>query len=138
EPALPPFEIAVRGRGAALSRLELIRVHAEAHGAAWLAPIEAGCLEDRVEPFGLRLLLHQPRATHDHGADSLMHALAADDPPHRAKILDAPIGARSDEHAIERQVGDLLAAGQTHILERTDRGLPLDLVGDLLRPRHVA
>src|SRR4026209_459179 len=48
EPALTALEIAVRGRGAALARAKLIGVHAEAHGAAWLAPIEAGFLEDRV------------------------------------------------------------------------------------------
>ena len=49
------FEVeAQRSRGR-----KLIGVHAEAHRAARLAPIEAGVLEDRVEAFGLGLLLHQ-------------------------------------------------------------------------------
>src|SRR5581483_6916084 len=35
--ALPALEVAVRGGGAALAGLELVGVHAEAHGAAGLA-----------------------------------------------------------------------------------------------------
>src|SRR6266581_7451324 len=65
--ALPPFEIAVRGRSAALARLEPVRVHAQAHGAARFAPLEAGILEDPVKALVLRLRLDQPRARHDHG-----------------------------------------------------------------------
>src|SRR5665213_1979206 len=57
--ALPAFEVAVRGRGATLARLELVRVHGEAHRAARLAPVEAGGLENLVEAFGFRLFLHQ-------------------------------------------------------------------------------
>ena len=40
--ALPALEVAIRGRGAALARLEPVGVHAEAHRAARLAPLEAG------------------------------------------------------------------------------------------------
>src|SRR5690606_40751395 len=47
--ALPPLEVAVGGRGAALARLEGVRVHAEAHGAAGGPPLGAGRLEDLVE-----------------------------------------------------------------------------------------
>src|SRR3990170_3985473 len=53
---LPAFEVAVRGRGAALARLELVGIHGEAHRAARLAPVEARGLEDLVETFLLRLL----------------------------------------------------------------------------------
>src|SRR4051812_38813054 len=38
--ALAALEVAVAGRGAALAGLELVRVHAEAHRAAGLAPVE--------------------------------------------------------------------------------------------------
>ena len=124
-PALAPLEIAVRGRGAALARAELIRVHAEAHRAAGLAPFEAGLLEDPVEPLGLGLRLHQARARHDHGADALVHLAALDDLRHGAQILDAAIGAGADEDAVERDVGDLLAALQPHIIERALGGLAL-------------
>ena len=39
--ALPAFEVAVAGGGAALARLELVGVHRQAHAAAGLAPLEA-------------------------------------------------------------------------------------------------
>src|SRR6266705_7027036 len=57
--ALAAFEVAVRGRGAALARRELVGIHRETHGAAGLAPLEAGLQKNLVEPLGLRLLLHQ-------------------------------------------------------------------------------
>src|SRR2546426_7140689 len=60
--ALAALEIAVRGRGAALARGEDVRVHAEAHRAAGLAPVEAGLGEDPIEPLELGLLLDQHRA----------------------------------------------------------------------------
>src|SRR4029079_11959233 len=62
EPPPAPLEMAVRGRGATLARAELIRVHAEAHRAARLAPLEARILEDLVEPLGFGLCLHEALA----------------------------------------------------------------------------
>src|ERR1700721_4086241 len=52
---LPSLEIAVRGRGAAFFRRQLVGVHREAHRAARFAPCEAGLDEDLVEAFGFRL-----------------------------------------------------------------------------------
>jgi hypothetical protein len=63
-PALAALEIAVRGRGAALARLELVGIHRQAHRAARLAPLEAGLAEDLVQPLGLGLRLDQARAGH--------------------------------------------------------------------------
>src|SRR5690606_15956469 len=40
--ALAAFEIAVRGGGAALARLQPVVVHRQAHGTAGLAPFETG------------------------------------------------------------------------------------------------
>src|SRR5438034_1091318 len=40
--ALPPLEVAVRGRGADLPPLETIGIHREAHRASGAAPLEAG------------------------------------------------------------------------------------------------
>src|SRR5712691_7230850 len=57
--ALPAFEIAVRCRSATLLRAELVGIHREAHGAAGLAPFEAGLDKDFVQPFRLGLLLYQ-------------------------------------------------------------------------------
>ena len=65
---LPPLEVAVRGRGAALARQQDVRVHAQAHRAAGVAPLEARVDEDLVEALLLRLRLHQARARHHHRA----------------------------------------------------------------------
>ena len=67
--ALAPLEVAVGGRGAALARLQDVRVHAQAHRAAGLAPVEAGGREDLVQPLRLGLRLDPHRAGHDHGVD---------------------------------------------------------------------
>src|SRR5262245_31718235 len=56
---LAAFEVAVRGRGAALAGLQAVVVHGETHRAARLAPFEAGLAEDAVEPFLLGLPLDQ-------------------------------------------------------------------------------
>src|SRR6185369_12157521 len=55
--ALTAFEVAVAGGRAALAGLQPIGVHRQAHRAARLAPLEAGRLEDHVQPFPLGLLL---------------------------------------------------------------------------------
>src|SRR5688500_13442257 len=53
--ALAPLEVAVRGRGATLTRAQDVRVHPQAHRAARRAPVEAGGAEDLVEALGLGL-----------------------------------------------------------------------------------
>ena len=53
--ALAALEVAVRGGGAALPRFQLVRVHAQAHGAAGEAPLGAEVLEDLVQALGLGL-----------------------------------------------------------------------------------
>src|SRR5262249_46833820 len=100
--ALAALEIAVRGRGAALARCELVAMHGEPHGRGGLAPLEPRFDEDLVEPFRLGLLLHQAGARHDHRLDARLDALAVDDARDGAQILDARIGAGADENAIER------------------------------------
>src|SRR5262249_53344561 len=47
--SLSPLEVAVRGRGDALSGLAQIAVHADAHRAPGLAPLEPCGQEDTVE-----------------------------------------------------------------------------------------
>src|SRR5262245_10108734 len=105
-PSLPPLEIAVRGRGAALAWLESVGVHRKAHGAAGLAPFEAGLEEDVVQTLGLRLLFDKAGARYDHRADMGRHLaslreLTFDDLRRVAQILDPPIGAGADEGAID-------------------------------------
>src|ERR1700685_1010982 len=93
--ALPPLEIAVRGRSAALAGCKLVGIHAETHRAAGLAPLEAGTNKDLVEPLGLCLLFHEAGAGHDHGADFGVNLFAVDDTRSGAQILDAAVGART-------------------------------------------
>src|SRR5215471_19608402 len=64
--ALSTLEIAVRGGGAPLARLELVGVHAKTHGTPGLPPLKSGRHEDLVEPLRLGLLLHETRPRHDH------------------------------------------------------------------------
>src|SRR5690606_17213842 len=88
--ALPSLEVPVRGRGAALARLEPVGVHGEAHRAARLAPFEAGCEEDLVQPLGLRLRLHQAGPRHHHGELHVVGpALAAHHGRGLPQVLDA-------------------------------------------------
>src|SRR5262249_5381210 len=115
--ALAALEIAVRGRGAGLARREFVGVHGEAHGTAGLTPFEARFAEDLVESFRLGLLLHQAGARHDHRLDARLDAFAVYYARDRAQILDARIGAGADENPIERDVGDLLAALEAHVIE---------------------
>src|SRR6202008_4115139 len=86
--ALTALEVAIRGRSAALARLELVRVHGEAHRAARLAPVEARGLEDLVEAFLLGLFLYEPRARHDHRVDAGADLLAVGDARHLAQVFD--------------------------------------------------
>src|SRR4051812_9916110 len=117
--SLTALEITVRGRSAALFRRELVGVHRKTHRAARFAPFEAGLDEDLVEAFGFRLLLHNARARHDHRIDVTLDGLAFGDLGRGAQILDAAVGARTDEDAVELDVGDLRARLQAHVSQRT-------------------
>src|SRR4051812_26715945 len=131
--ALTAFEVAVRGRGAALFRLELVRVHGEAHRAARLTPLEASLDEDLVEALGFRLLLHEAGARYDHGIDLGVDGLALDHARDFAQVLDAAVGARADEYLVERNVGDLRASRETDVFERALLRRALVLVGNVVR-----
>src|SRR3954466_2872859 len=74
--SLPPLEVAVRGRGTALAGIEPVGIHAEAHRAAGLAPLEAGVAEDAVEALFLGLRLYQAGAR-DHHRHTDVRSLAA-------------------------------------------------------------
>ena len=65
--ALPAFEIAVAGRGAALAGLKPVGVHGQAHGAAGFTPLKAGSHKNLVQAFALGLLFDQTGAGHHQG-----------------------------------------------------------------------
>src|SRR5437879_4674961 len=95
--ALAAFEVAVRRRGAALARLEDVRVHAEAHRAAGAAPLEAGGEEDLVQTLLLGLAAHGRGARHDERGHGRVDPLALDERGRGPEILDARVRARADE-----------------------------------------
>src|SRR5687767_10477362 len=74
--ALASLEVAIGGGGAALAGLQDVRVHAQAHGAACLAPVKAGGPEDLVQALGLGRCLYLHRARHHHGVDVRVDLLA--------------------------------------------------------------
>src|ERR1700758_3080537 len=77
--ALAALEVPVRGGRGALTRLERVRVHAQAHGAAGAAPLGARLGEHRVEPFGLGLRTDLHRAGNDQHTYTVGDLAALDD-----------------------------------------------------------
>src|SRR6266849_9293323 len=63
--ALPALEVAIAGAGAALVRRQDVRVHADAHAASGVAPLETGGGENFVEPFFFGLRLDSARTWND-------------------------------------------------------------------------
>src|SRR5262249_17874079 len=114
--ALPSFEVAVRRRRAPLARPELVVVHAEAHRAAGLAPLEARVAEDTVESLALGLRLHEPGPRYDEGELHVARdATTAGNRRGGAEILDSRIGARPDEHLVDRDVGNGRPGLESHV-----------------------
>src|SRR6187200_2660482 len=96
--ALAALEVAVRGRGAPLTRGEHVRVHPQAHRAPGATPLEAGPLEDRVEPLLLGLPPHGSRPGDDHRPYRRVDGSPADDRRSDPEVLDPGVRARPDEH----------------------------------------
>src|SRR5882757_9604290 len=63
--ALAALEIAIGGAGAALVGRQHVCIHADAHAAAGVAPLEAGCGENFVEAFFFGLGLDAARTRND-------------------------------------------------------------------------
>src|ERR1035441_376697 len=59
--SLAAFEVAVAGGGTTFARRKNIGIHAQAHGAAGLAPVEAGLAKHLVQPLRFTLCLHSLR-----------------------------------------------------------------------------
>src|SRR6187551_835905 len=103
--ALTTLEIAVRGRGAALSLDQSVGVHSKAHRAARLAPLEASGAEDLVQALFLRGCLDLLRPGHDHRPYGVGDATPLDDRGRLAQILDPGVGAGADEDALGPDLG---------------------------------
>src|SRR5690606_13242816 len=115
---LPTLEIAVRGRCAALTRLEAVCVHGEAHRTTRLTPFKARIQEDLVEALFFGLLLDQTGTRHHHRLLYVSrHAAPAHDVGSRTQIFDTRVGTGADEHLVDRNVGDRSVGFQTHVLQ---------------------
>ncbi len=119
--ALAPFEVAVRSGGAAIPRADAVGIHREAHGAARFPPFKPRGFEDHVKPLAFGLQAHEPRAR-DHQS---LFDVGCKTPPEflhdggrRPQVFDASIGAGADEDVVRRNVRDLRARGEAHVLKR--------------------
>jgi energy-coupling factor transporter ATP-binding protein EcfA2 len=128
--ALTPFEIAVRGRRAALARLQPVGVHRQTHRATRLTPLEAGGDENLVQALGLGLALDQAGARHhqrqlDVGGTwrPLSHGSRL------TQILDARVGARADEDLVDGDLVDRRVRVEAHVLQRALHAFALDRIG---------
>src|SRR5438105_13337186 len=95
--ALPAFEVAIRRRSAALAGAEHVGVHAEAHRAARVAPLETRVTENAVETLALRVRFHAHRSGHDERAQAGADLAATNDFARDAQVLDSDVRARADE-----------------------------------------
>ena len=124
--ALASLEVAVRGGGAAFARLKAVGIHRQAHGAARLAPFEAGLDKDFVEPLLLGLLFHQAGAgNHQRLFHRRGHLAAFGYGCGLTQVLDARVGAGTDEYHIHRDIGDRHPGIQPHVLQRAAHAVGL-------------
>ncbi len=132
---LAAAEVAVGGGGAALARRHQVAVDADAHRAAGLAPFEAGVAEDAVETLLLGLALDERGA----GRNETRHfaGAARQHGGGGTQVLDAGIGAGSDEHAVDCDIGELRACRYPHIVERLVQVLGARGVGLARRVGHA-
>ena len=107
--ALAALEVAVRRTGAALTRRQLVGVHAETHRAARLPPLEAGFEQNSVQALFLSLPLDQTRTRHHQSLHAIGNLTTLGDGRGRANVLDPAVGAGPDEDYVDRQVLHRLA-----------------------------
>src|SRR5258708_220040 len=100
-PALTPLQVPVRSAGTPLCRRDPVRVHTQTHRTAWFAPFEAGLEQDTIETFLLGLSLHKAGGRHDKRPHADRHRAIPGDRGGRADILDATVGAGTDEDDID-------------------------------------
>ena len=116
--ALPPFEVAVRGRRATLARRELIWIHSQTHRAAGLSPLRSGGGEHFAQALRFGLGAHPHRAGHDEHPHAVGDLAAAEHVGDHAQILDTPVRARADEDGVDGDVTHRRAGPKIHVRQR--------------------
>ena len=138
EMSLTAFEISIRGRCTTLFRIQPVVVHGQAHGAAGLTPLEAGLDEVLVDTLLLGLALHQSGARDNHGElDVVGQLVAAHNASGSAQIVDAAIGAGTDEDLVHHDIRHGQVRFQTHVLEGTLHSLAPKGIALVLRVRDA-
>ena len=97
---------------------ELVRVHAEAHGASRTAPLEAGLAEDLGESHLLRDGGDDLRSGNDDGLHIRGDLAALDVLGDLLKIGEAAVGAATKEGHVDLDSLDGGAGGELHVLDR--------------------
>src|SRR5438876_7762034 len=132
--ALAAFEIAVRCAGAALVRRQDVGIHADAHAAAGVAPLEARFAENLVEAFFFGLRVDAARAGNNQRLlDVFRHVFSGDEIRGGAEIIEPRIGARADEHAVHGNIHDGRAGFEPHVFQRALRGLLIIEILEIMR-----
>ena len=136
---LTPFKIAVAGGSATLTGGQAVFIHTQAHRAAGFTPLKPRLFEHPIQAFGLGLSFDQARAWHDQGQSDVAGNLAA---LHHggggAQVFNARIGARADEHFVNRDLTHRCAGLQVHIAQGVLHALAAHLVGLLCWIGHMA
>jgi sugar (pentulose or hexulose) kinase len=127
---LPSLEIAVGGGDAAFASCHLVGVQPGAHRAACLPPLEPGVAEDAVEPLALGGGAHGAGAGHHQRPHSFRHTAAGHHPGRGPQIVEAAVGARSDEDLLHRQARQPVAGLQPDIGEGPLCRFPRDRIRD--------
>src|SRR3954464_11592405 len=93
---LTSLEVAVGRRRAALTRCELVRVHAQAHRATGTAPLGTRGGEDLVQTLSLCLGANCHRPWNDEHADTVGDATAPQHLRGSAEVFEPAVGAGAD------------------------------------------
>ena len=134
---LASFEVSIRCGGASFSRLELVRIHAQTHGAARHPPLESGFDEFLRNAFLFGLRAHQTGSRDNHRAYPVLYGAPFHDRRNFPQVFDSPVRARADEHRVDVYVLELRAGIKAHVFQASPRGgrfRPAELV----RMRHRA
>src|SRR5256884_2235599 len=132
--ALAALEITVRRAGAAFVGRQDVGVHADAHAAAGVAPLETGVAENLVEAFFFGLRLDAAGAGDNQRLlDVFRHVLASDEIRSGAQIMEQRIGARADEHAVHGNIHDGRAGFEAHVFQRAFGGFLVVEILEIMR-----
>src|SRR5579859_3199757 len=136
--ALATFKIAIGSAGAALVRRENVGVHADAHAAARVAPLETGVGEDFVEAFFFGGGFDSARAGNDERLlDGLRDVLSFDEVRGGAQIVEPRIGARTDEDAVHGNIRDRRAGFEPHVFQSAFGGFLIVQILEVVRIGHA-